>query len=127
VRILLDTNGYTDFCRNDARTVRTVRGAEAVFLPFVTVAELRAGFRCGTVATRNEAVLAGFMSVPRVRVLFADEPTTRVYAELFAQLRHQGTPVPTNDLWIAALAVQHNLTVCSRDAHFDHFPQIPRC
>ena len=70
--------------------------------------------------------LERFLASPRVGVLYADEATTRSYAGLFAQLRRQGTPIPTNDLWIAALAVQHGLALHSRDAHFDSIPQLLR-
>ncbi|NQU40860.1 MAG: PIN domain-containing protein [Lentisphaerae bacterium] len=55
-----------------------------------------------------------------------DEQTTFHYGRLYAQLRSQGTPVPTNDLWIAALVVQHRLTLLTRDDHFKHLPQISR-
>jgi tRNA(fMet)-specific endonuclease VapC len=75
---------------------------------------------------RNEANLTRFLSGPRVGVLFADDETTHHYARLFRQLRVQATPVPTNDLWTAALAVQHGLHLFARDRHFDHLPQIPR-
>lgn len=127
MRVMLDTNRYVDFCRGDPGAVDVVRQAEAVILPFVAVAELRAGFRCGTAARRNEAVLVRFLASPRASVLYPDEQTTHAYAGLFAQLRAQGTPIPTNDLWIAALAVQHDLLLCSRDAHFEHLPQLARC
>jgi predicted nucleic acid-binding protein len=59
--------------------------------------------------------------------LLPDEATTRHYAQLFLQLRQQGAAIPTNDLWIAALALQHGLTLCSDDAHFRHIPQLPNC
>jgi tRNA(fMet)-specific endonuclease VapC len=58
--------------------------------------------------------------------VFADEDTTHHHARLFHQLRRQGTPIPTNDLWIAALVVQHELHLFAHDAHFDHLLQIPR-
>lgn len=127
MRILLDTNRYVDFCRGEPAVVELVRRAESVKLPFVALAELRAGFRCGTVGRRNEATLVRFLASPRVTVLYPDEQTTHAYAGLFEQLRMQGTPIPTNDLWIAALCVQHDLPLCSRDAHFDHLPQLARC
>ena len=75
---------------------------------------------------RNEGVLSRFLGRPRVRVLWPDEQTTHHYARLFLQLWRQGSPIPTNDLWIAALAVQHDLALCSRDGHFDHLPQLAR-
>lgn len=127
MRVLLDTNRYVDFCRGETAVAEIVRRAESVKLPFVALAELRAGFRCGTVGRRNEATLVRFLASPRVTVLYADEQTTHAYAGLFAQLRMQGTPIPTNDLWIAALCVQHDLLLCSRDAHFNHLPQLARC
>lgn len=127
MRVMLDTNRYVDFCRGDPGVLDVVRRAESVTLPFVALAELRAGFRCGTVGRRNEAVLVRFLASSRVSVLYPDEQTTHAYAGLFAQLRAQGTPIPTNDLWIAALVVQHDLQLCSRDAHFENLPQLARC
>jgi tRNA(fMet)-specific endonuclease VapC len=59
-----------------------------------------------------------------VHSLFADEQTTYHYAAVYRQLRKQGTPIPTNDMWTAALVVQHNLVLCHRDRHFDNLPQI---
>ena len=127
MRIALDTNRYVDFCRGDVDVVAIVRRAESVNMPFVVLAELRAGFRCGTVGRRNEAMLVRFLASSRVIVRYPDEQTAHTYAGLFAQLRAQGTPIPTNDLWIAALTVQHDLLLCSRDRHFDHLPQLARC
>jgi len=126
MRLALDTNRYIDFCRGDAVVVEAVRRAREIVLTFVTLAELRAGFACGTRAGENAAVLTRFLNRPRVRVLCADDGTTHQYANLFRQLRRQGTPIPTNDLWVAALCAQHDLLLASRDAHFDHLPQIPR-
>lgn len=126
MKILVDTNRYTDFARGEAEAVDRFRRAARLFLPFVVVAELRAGFLCGTRSERNEANLTRFLAAPRVDVLFADEETTHHYARLFRQLRAQGTPMPTNDLWTAALAIQHGLHLFARDRHFDHLPQIPR-
>jgi predicted nucleic acid-binding protein len=126
LRLALDTNTYTDLCRGEARVVELVRDAEAVFLPFVVLAELRAGFALGKRGAENERVLRRFLAKPGVAALFADEQTTRQYATLFSGLRRQGKPIPVHDLWIAALALQHELTLCARDRHFDHLPQIPR-
>lgn len=95
-------------------------------MPFPVLAELRAGFASGTLARRNERTLNLFLGRPRVTTLFADEQTTFHYARLFAQLRTQGTPIPTNNFWIAALVQQHNLILYSRDRHFDRLPQLPQ-
>ena len=67
-----------------------------------------------------------FLDSQRVQVLFADEQTTHHYGDIYAQLKRQGTPIPTNDIWIAALVVQHDLVLFARDAHFDSLPQLPR-
>jgi len=126
VRLALDTNRYTDLCRDAAEVVTLVEQAEAIFLPFVVLAELRAGFAVGTRGAENERILRRFLMKPGVAVLFADDQTTHYYATLFRQLRRQGTPIPTNDLWISALVLQHNLVLCARDRHFDSLPQIPQ-
>jgi tRNA(fMet)-specific endonuclease VapC len=124
VRILLDTNRLTDVFRGDAASIRIVESAREVWLPFVTLAEIKAGFLAGKRSATNEALLLAFLQLPQVEVAYADHETTEVYARLFLQLRRAGTPIPTNDLWIASLAVQHQLLLVSRDQHFDKLPQI---
>ena len=126
LRIAIDSNRYVDFCKGEETIVGVVRRARQIVLPFIVVAELRAGFRFGSRAKKNESVFSRFLQSERVAILFADEGTTFCYAELFAELRRSGTPVPTNDLWIAALVIQHGLTLCSRDRHFDHFARLSR-
>jgi len=126
VRIALDTNRYVDLCKGFQETARLVATAEAVFLPFVVVAELRAGFALGRRSAENERVLRRFLLKDGVQVLFADDQTTLHYASVFRQLRLQGTPIPTNDMWIAALVLQRNVVLHDRDQHFDHLAQIVR-
>jgi tRNA(fMet)-specific endonuclease VapC len=126
MRLAIDTNRYRDFCTAVPDAVERLATAEEIYLPFVTLAELRAGFQCGSQGRKNESILIRFLNRPRSRLLLADEDTTHHYARLYAQLRQQGTPIPTNDLWIAALVMQHDLLLYSRDAHFDHLPQLPR-
>ena len=126
MRILLDTNRYRDFCVGAPEAVERLRAAELVCMAFVTLAELRAGFLAGTAGRPNERNLALFLNRPRVKILWSDEQTTYHYARLLLQLRKQGTPIPTNDIWIAALAIQHDLVLFSRDTHFDRLQQLPR-
>ena len=126
MRLALDTNRYTDFCKGDEHIVELLETAEAIHLPFVVLGELRAGFAVGRQGTRNERVLRQFLVRPGVRVLYADDSTTQQYALVYRQLRAQGTPIPTNDMWIAALVLQHNLVLLARDRHFEHLPQIVR-
>jgi tRNA(fMet)-specific endonuclease VapC len=126
MRVLVDTNRYQDFCEGVPAVVDMFRRAEEIHIPFIVVGELRAGFACGTKSLENEKILTRFLHRTRVHLLLATEDTTRHYANLFRQLRAQGTPIPTNDLWIAALAVENGLILLSRDSHFSHLPQIER-
>lgn len=125
MKILIDSNRYRDFCEGRPDAVAVIQQADEIGLPAIVLGELRAGFACGTRGLANEAQLNRFLNSPRVRILPVDEDTTHHYASLFRQLRQQGTPMPTNDLWIAALAVQHGFTIFSRDAHFRLLPQLP--
>ena len=126
MRIALDSNRYTDFCRGDDRAAEVIRAAEQIWVPLIVVGELRAGFAHGTKRNQNERLLTRFLNSPRVRVALPDEQTTHFYADLYAVLRKRGRPIPTNDLWIAALAVQHDLVLFDRDSDFDALPQLAR-
>jgi len=126
VRVAVDTNRYVDLCKGVSETVAVLEEAEAVILPFVVLGELRAGFALGRRHAEYERVLRRFLLKDGVRVLFPDDQTTHHYASVFRQLRRQGTPIPTNDMWLAALVLQHNLALHARDKHFDHLPQLVR-
>lgn len=126
MRIALDTNRYVDFCRGVPEVIETLEAADEIWLPFPILGELRAGFAVGPRGQKNERTLRRFLMKEGVGMLFADEQTTHHYASAYRQLRTQGTPIPTNDLWVAALVLQHDLALCARDQHFDHLPQIVR-
>ena len=126
MRLAFDANRYTDICRGIADVVETVEAADEVRLPFVVLGELRARFAVGSQGPRKEAILRRFLLKPGVDVLYADEQTTQHYANVCRQLRRQGTPMPTNDMWIAALVLQHSPVLYDRDAHFDALPQLTR-
>ncbi|MDA1045214.1 MAG: type II toxin-antitoxin system VapC family toxin [Verrucomicrobia bacterium] len=126
MRLAIDTNRYRDFCEGQAEAVRYFQMAHLIEMPFPVLAELRAGFACGTQSKQNESVLNHFLNRTRVHTLWADEQSTFHYARIFRQLCEQGRPIPTNDIWIAALVQQHNLLLYSRDSHFDHLPQLAR-
>ena len=124
--IALDSNRYVDFRRNDPESVHIVTTAEKIVLPFIVLGELRSGFLGGTRLMSNERELSSFLHSPRVEVAFADEATTHLYADLQVRLYQAGTPIPTNDIWIAALAIQHGLALFTRDKHFDLVPRLAR-
>lgn len=127
MNVALDTNAYSDFMRGEPSRVHVVRSARQLHLPLMVLGELRAGFAAGNQESTNAANLQRFLNSARVSVLFPDEETTHHYAQLYLQLRRKSAPIPTNDLWIAALVIQHQLVLCTSDAHFQHLPQLPRC
>ncbi len=127
MNVALDTNAYSDFMRGNNDRVRVVRTARTIILPLIVLAELRAGFASGSKESSNAANLQRFMTSPRVSVLLPDEQTTHHYAQLHRQLRGDGASIPTNDLWIAALVVQHELVLCTSDRHFRRLPQVVTC
>ena len=123
-RVLLDTNILIALLAEEAVVVRHVQDAEAVYVPAIALGELYYGARKSARAAQNVervATLAGASAV-----LACDSATAAVYGELKAALRAKGTPIPENDLWIAALANQHRLTLASRDEHFDVVPGMVR-
>lgn len=126
MKVALDTNRYVDLCRGVNETVGLLEEADVVVLPFVVLGELRAGFAHGRRQADNERTLRRFLAKAGVSVLFADDQTTHHYAAIFRQLRQQGSPIPTNNMWLAALVLQHNLALHARDRHFDHLPQLVR-
>jgi len=126
MRLALDTNAYRMIMDGDADAMRLARTVERLLMPVPVLAELRFGFLNGTKGRENEAHLVRFLDRPRVEVLRCDEETTVRYAELKLQLKKQGTPIPINDVWIAALVLQHQATLFTRDSDFNHVPQLPR-
>jgi tRNA(fMet)-specific endonuclease VapC len=126
VRVAIDTNRYVDLCKGVHETVEVLESAEAVILPFVVLAELRAGFLFGRRQAENERALHHLLLKDGVDVVYPDDQTTHHYASVYRQLRKQGTPIPTNDMWLAALVLQHNFALHARDKHFDHLPQLVR-
>ncbi len=126
MRIALDTNTYTDAAQGERKAVDVLQSADEICIPFVVIAELRAGFALGTKGKKNEAKLTEFLNTPRVKVLYPDEQTTHHYARVFSNLKKQRTPIPTHDIWIAAMTLQYDLVLFSRDAHFAGIPQLVR-
>ena len=124
MKLSLDTNAYVAFARGEAWAVGPMRQADQLLISVVVLAELRSGFVCGNQSSRNEQSLTRFLNSKRVRIAEANEETTHAYARLFAWLRHQGTPIPTNDIWIAAVTLQNDAILLSRDTHFEKLPQL---
>ena len=126
MRIALDTNRLTDLFQGDAALAAFLGTCDEVWIPFVVLAEMKAGVYGGTRQTRNEALLAHLLARETVAILFVSRETTEQYARLFVQLKRAGSPIPVNVLWIAALVLEHDLALITRDRHFDRIPQLLR-
>jgi tRNA(fMet)-specific endonuclease VapC len=124
MRICLDTSGYSAFKRGHARAVDLIRRSSEIVLTATVLGELEAGFRRGRHLDRNRQELDRFRRSPRVRVAVVDEETAMCYAEIVSGLRAAGSPIPTNDVWIAAGAMQGGLRVLTSDRHFTRIPQV---
>jgi tRNA(fMet)-specific endonuclease VapC len=126
VRIALDTNRLTDLFRGDEDLAKQLETCEELWLPMIVLGEMKAGFYGGSRSNHNDALLRKFLAKPNVGVLLPDQETAEHYARIFVQLNRAATPIPDNDLWIAALAIQHNLLLITRDRHFQRIPQLLR-
>lgn len=124
MRLLIDTNRYSDMDAGDRAVVERFEAATELWLPLIVLGELFSGFELGARPAENEKQLEGFLSQPQVGVLFPTEQTARRYGAVFSILRRQGTPIPTNDIWIAAQALEHDLVLDTRDSHFEHVPGL---
>ena len=124
MRILLDTSAYIAFLKGHPGIKQAIQKADEINLNPVVIGELLAGFMKGRRASQNREILQEFMESPRVRLMAIDEETSERYASIFNYLREKGTPVPTNDLWIAATAMQYGLRVVTTDRHFQQVPQV---
>jgi tRNA(fMet)-specific endonuclease VapC len=126
VRVALDTNRLTDLFQGDAELADRLGECDEVWLPLIVLAEIKAGFYGGSQQHRNEILLQSFLGKPTVGVLLPARETAEHYARLFVQLKRAGTPIPDNDLWIAALVLEHDLQLITRDRHFECVPQLLR-
>ena len=121
---MLDTSAYSAFLRGNPSIKSAIQQADEICLNPVILGELLAGFLLGKNEKKNRAILQEFLSSPRVEILGIDEETSERYAVIVRYLRLRGTPIPTNDLWIAASAMQHGLKVFTTDEHYLSLSQI---
>lgn len=124
IAVCLDTSAYSHFKRGDPFAVEAISHARRIAVPAVVLGELRAGFAAGKRAATNERELLLFLDNALVEVLDVDEPASVIYAEIVQQLRVAGTPMPSNDVWIAALAAREGLPVLTYDAQFGAIQRI---
>jgi predicted nucleic acid-binding protein len=124
VALILDTNALSAAADREPAALKVVASAEHIAVPVVVLGEFRLGIAQSRHRADYEAWLREWMGA--VMVLDIDEETTRHYATIGLELKRMGKPIPTNDLWIAALCRQHALPVVSRDRHFDLVAGIQR-
>lgn len=123
-RLILDTSAYSAFLKGNPRVKESLQQADEVFLNPIILGELLAGFRIGKSEKKNRNILKQFFLSPRINIIDIDEETSERYAVIVEHLRTKGTPAPTNDLWIAASAMQYGLKVLTTDKHYNNIPQI---
>jgi predicted nucleic acid-binding protein len=123
-RILLDTSAYSAFMRGNQSILNAIRTSDEIVLNPVVLGELRSGFMRGKQNTKNQRELLSFLDSPKVCTVPIDDEAADRYAIILAALRDAGTPVPTNDIWIAATAMQHGLRVLTTDEHYLNIKQI---
>jgi len=115
-RYLLDTNVVIGLFANEAEITRLLEIADETFIPSVVLGELYYGAHKSSRASENLARLDAFAAQSAVLACTVD--TARHYGEVKHRLRLKGRPIPENDVWVAAIAVQHGLTLLTRDTHF---------
>ena len=122
--MILDTNALSAFVEGDPGVGETLRREARAAIPVIVLGE----FRYGIAESRHRAAYAEWLEahLPYFEVLDVTDATTVAYAGLRVALRRSGRPIPANDAWIAALALQHSLAVLSRDEHFDVVPGLDR-
>jgi len=122
--LILDTNALSAFVDGDAAVGEVLRRQARAAIPVIVLGE----FRYGIAESRHRPAYEAWLEaeLPHFDVLAVTEETAVAYAALRVALRRSGRPIPANDAWIAALALQHRLPVLSRDQHFDAVPDLER-
>jgi tRNA(fMet)-specific endonuclease VapC len=119
--LVLDTNAYSAFSRGEERVIQLLEEAEELIVPAIVAGELISGFLQGSRWEANWSEFKEFLTQPGIRLHETRLVEAEKYGLLVKQLKEAGTPVPTNDIWIAATALGQGAAVITRDAHFDHF------
>ncbi|MEA3336091.1 MAG: type II toxin-antitoxin system VapC family toxin [Chloroflexota bacterium] len=122
--LLLDTSAYSVFRRGHPQVVQALQEAKTILIPATVLGELLAGFAAGSRREDNRSELEEFLRSARVHTVPIGTLTAERYAHIYAYLRGIGRPIPTNDLWIAASAMEHGSELLTTDRHYLDVPQI---
>ncbi|MBI9085649.1 MAG: type II toxin-antitoxin system VapC family toxin [Desulfobacterales bacterium] len=125
-KVLIDTNIFLLAMKGDVKVVDALRKIDLIGFSAISVGELFSGFRGGGREAKNRKELNVFMDSPRVVVHPIDVGTADFYASILNNLKVAGTPIPTNDIWIAAVAFQHGYKIFTKDKHFKLIPGLVR-
>jgi predicted nucleic acid-binding protein len=123
-QIMLDTSAYSAFLRGNQQIKLSLQHADEIFLNPIILGEILTGFIMGKKERKNRTILQEFLSSPRVKIVSIDEETSERYGAITGYLLKEGTPIPTNDLWIAASAMQYGFKLLTTDKHYVKVPQI---
>jgi len=118
-QILIDTNIYSNALRGDKSVIEVLRKQTEIGFSVISIGELLTGFKGGNKESENRIELEEFLDSPRVTLYTIDEDTAEFYSNILYNLKKAGTPIPTNDIWIAAIAFQHGIKLFSTDVHFN--------
>ncbi len=119
MKIALDTTAYVAFKQNTSALVGYIVRAERVLISPVVLAELMFGFRGGSRFQKNMDDLNAFLEHPAVELVQIGEVTADRYSRIAMDLKRRGNPIPTNDIWIAAQAIEHGAELVTLDSHFE--------
>jgi len=118
-RLILDTSAYSHFRRGHPDTLEAMARADRVLVPVTVLGELECAFELGSRARENRRALEDFLAEAYVDVIDATPATARHYGLVFARLKRAGTPVPVNDIWIAAATLESGGTLLTFDGDFE--------
>ncbi|MBT3341607.1 MAG: type II toxin-antitoxin system VapC family toxin [Gemmatimonadetes bacterium] len=123
-RILLDTNAYARYISGDERVLDALGAADTVYLSTIVAGELFAGFRGGTLHRQNRVQLSTFLQKPTVRELTITMESAEIFGQVKDALKRAGTPIPMNDVWISAQAIETGSVLVTYDGHFSKVPGL---
>lgn len=122
--ILLDTNTFSSYIDYDKKVINAILKSNKVFLSVISSGELIAGFLKGSMFSINNARLNRFLRSSKVQLLDINKNTSEIYGKIYFDLQKVGKPIPTNDMWIAACAIETNSTLITYDKHFLKIPNL---
>ena len=118
-RFLLDTSFLVDSLLRGSRLPTNIEKSETIFVSQISIGEYKAGLDDTQRGRRDRAAILAFLRLPNVGEITLTSATTDLYAKVFRTLRAAGTPIPINDIWLAAQALEHGAVLVSRDRHFE--------